>query len=86
MTLELSPELETQIERAAQQQGTDAPTFAIEALRVAAQSATAGANTLTKEERRAAIARLKGRYKDSTTTVDDFLAERSAEGHREAGL
>lgn len=78
MTLELSPELETQIERAAQQHGMNGPAFAAETLRRAMEKQNVEA------ERRAAIARLRGCMKNSKTTVDDFLAERSAEGRREA--
>jgi uncharacterized protein (DUF1778 family) len=84
MTLELSPELETQIERAARQHGTDAQSFAIEVLRVAAQTVPEEKAKPTKEERRAILERLSGSLKNSTTTVDDFLAERSEEGRREA--
>lgn len=85
MTLELSPELETQIERAARQHGTDAPSLAIETLRRAfGTEATSEETKPTKEERSAILERLRGSLKNSKTTVDDFLAERHEEGRREA--
>jgi len=78
ITLDLSPELEASIERAARLRGTDAQEFLIEAGRMAAEQA--------ETERRAAITRLRGRSKGPGPTVNDFLAERSAEGRKDAGL
>jgi hypothetical protein len=85
MTLELSPELESQIELIARQRGMDVPSFALEALRVAAQTATENdQKAREKAERRAILDSLQGRFAGHGPTVDEFLAERSAEGRREA--
>lgn len=87
MTLDFSPELETQIEHAARLQGTNAPSFVTDAARAAAQAVIADeaqTHPLTKEERRALLNSLRGRFAGCGPTVDEFLAERSEEGHREA--
>lgn len=84
MTLELSPELETQIERIARQRGMDVSSFALAALRAAAQAATQGdQKEREKAERRAILASLFG-SQPGGDSVDEFLGERSAEGRREA--
>ncbi len=85
MTLQLSPELESQIERAAQLRGMNAPSFAIEALRVAAQSATDEKNSKAREkEERKEILALLFASQPNGSSVDEFLRGRSAEGRREA--
>lgn len=78
ITLELTPELEATITRAAKLRGTDAQAFVLEAATRAAETAEA--------ERQAALGRLRGRLKGQGGSVNDFLAERSAEGRQEAGL
>jgi len=76
MTLELSPELETQIERAARQHGLDAPSFAVDTLRRALAREEAPAET--KKETRS-FGFLRGKVSGS----DAFLQERHAEAERE---
>lgn len=75
MTLELSPEFEHEIERAARQQGMDAPSFAIDTLRRALDIREA---PKAKKETRS-FGFLRGQISGS----DAFLEERHAEAQRE---
>lgn len=75
MTLELSPELEHEIERAARQHGMDAPSFAIDTLRRALDIPDA-ANA--KKETRS-FGFLRGQVSGS----DAFLEKRHAQAERE---
>ncbi len=75
MTLELSPELETQIEREAQRRGMDAPSFAIDTLRRALDIREAPKE---KKETRS-FGFLRGQVSGS----DAFLEERHAQAERE---
>ena len=84
MTLEIPPELEAQIERAARERGTDAYTLLLETVQyVFSEQYNAESK---KDKRQLAINRLYGRFADSDFTVDEFLRERSEEGRKEAGL
>ena len=77
MTLELPPELETQIERAARQQSMDAAAFAIQTLRRAVSPEPAIEETKQKQTRSF------GFLRDQIPGSDAFLEERHAEAKRE---
>ncbi len=92
MTLELSPELEREIEAAARLRGTDAPSFVREAARRAldpsafAIEATPDAlNGDAAQKRREAAAAGFGMFAGHGLSVDEFLDARHAEAQRDAG-
>ncbi len=82
LTLEISPELEARVRDEAAALGVTPEAAALEAVRTrfAAQRET------DETKRRALIRSLRGRAKGRGPTVDEFLAERSAEARAEAGL
>ncbi len=85
MTLELSPELERQIEAAARERGTDAPSFVRDAARVAIEAITDALKGEAAQKRRDAAAAGLGMFAGHGLSVDEFLAERHAEAQRDAG-
>ena len=80
MILEISGELSEQIESAARIRGTDAANFVIEAARRAVEEASPPS---ASEARRQAAAAGLGMFAGRGSSVDEFLAERHAEGEAE---
>ena len=80
ITVELSPELEARLRADAKQKGIAPETLVLETLSSYYKA------PLSSVERRARVQSLKGRFAGAGPTVDDFLAERSAEGRKDAGL
>ncbi len=78
MILEIPPDLQAKIELAANQRGTDAQAFVLEATRWALETI----KPLPKGSRRAAIEAARGSLQGLIST-DEFLAERHAEAERE---
>lgn len=92
ITLELSPELETQIEQAATRRGTNMETFLIEAAQRALHEGevvnlvtpeTSQPTTAAKEKRREAISQGFGFLKGRVSSSDDFLSQKHAEAQSE---
>lgn len=82
LTLEISSELEARVRDEAAALGVTPEAATLEAVR-----ARFAVRRETDETRRRALIRsLRGRAKGSGPTVDEFLAERSAEARAEAGL
>lgn len=80
LTLEIPSDVETQLRADADRAGVPLETLAFARLTGAAPNSSSRAD-------RVALARsLRGRAKGRGPTVDEFLAERSAEGRAEAGL
>lgn len=80
MTLEIPIELSEQIERAAIRSGTDVQTFVLNATRAAIENAPQ--DDAAQKRREVAAAGL-GMFAGRGRTVDEFLAERHAEGEAE---
>jgi hypothetical protein len=81
LVLELPAELEAKLEAAAAEAGTDVAAFIV----AAAREKVGSRSTITQDERRAIMGRLRGSVTGGQT-VDEFLAERHAEGRKEVGL
>lgn len=78
ITLELSPQLEARLRAEAEARGVAPETLALETISRRYEV------PLSAEERREIFKSLRGRVKGAHPTVDEFLAERSAEGRQEA--
>lgn len=82
LTLEISPEVGEELTRAATSAGRELPEWIVEAARAAAEQ-----NRSEKDE--AEVRRLRavdegfGKFAGMGSTVDEFLAERHAEGEAE---
>lgn len=77
MTLEIPAELGQELERIARMRGTDVTEFVIEAARQAIESEP---RQIEIEARRRAVAAGLGMFAGRGASVDEFLAERHAEG------
>ena len=78
MTLEMPPELEAKLQRAARVRQISVDEFVVQAVRQALEQ--------FESERLAAVQRLRGSASGGSPTVDEFLRERSEEGRKEAEL
>lgn len=83
LTLEISPEVEAELTRAATSAGRELPVWIVEAAREkAAQNEMGEEKTEAQQRKEAAFAAL-GMFADRGRTVDDFLADRRAEAELE---
>ncbi len=86
LTLEISPEVERELTRAAATSGRGLSEWVLETARDKAGIETAPAASTedeTEARRLAAIERACGMFAGDDRTVDDFLADRHAEGEAE---
>lgn len=82
LTLEISPEVERELTRAAAASGRALSEWIVETARAVA-ARPASDEEETEKRRLQAIAQLHGMCAGRSRTVDDFLAERHAEGEAE---